>query len=497
MRFVFRADASLDVGHGHVRRCLTLAGALREQGDTVSFVCREERGDLCDVIEREGIQVTRLERVQSWEADAEETRAAFEPEGERTDWLVVDHYRLDERWERALRDAARHILVIDDVADRKHDCDVLLDQNFVAGMQTRYDGKAPPSCRMLLGTQYALLQPEFARLHDTVRPRSGAVSRILISFGGADRFALARRSLSAFLSLNRDDVAVDVVAPENGDRAQTVRALASGRKNVFVHSDLPSLAPLMALADLAIGAGGSTSWERLCLGLPSLVVTIAENQRPIADALNDARLIRWVGHENEVDESSIASAIEELLEVGIDEEWSLRCLSAVDGRGRDRVRKALNTFEAGSLRVRAATAADEAILLEWANDPETRRNSFSRGPISSASHHEWFQARLGRPADCHIYIVETSVAIPVGQVRFERAGAAWETNYSLSRDFRGRGLGRVLMELGLLQLSEEVPRASVLARAKKSNVASCRVFESLGFDANPEGDTVEFHRVLE
>ena len=310
LQIVFRTDASPTIGTGHVMRCLTLAGALVEKGAEVSFICREHAGHLCDLIEAQGFRVYRLPAPDSdfeagrtpahaawlgatWQEDAGQTGAVIKTLGARPDWLVVDHYALDSRWERALRPLVGRIFVIDDIADRDHDCDLLLDQNLFADMQTRYADKVPADCRLLLGPEYALLQPIYAELHDRIPPREGPIRRILISFGGADRDNLTGRALVAFLGLNRPDIDVDVVISGSSPYASEIRALVAGRTNIHLHSNLPTLAPLMTRADLAIGAAGITSWERLCLGLPALVVTLAENQRPFAEELQPLWLVRW------------------------------------------------------------------------------------------------------------------------------------------------------------------------------------------------------------
>lgn len=354
MHIAIRTDASLSIGQGHVMRCVTLASALRERGAKVFFICREHNGHLCDLIEQRGFSVNRLplpeagaqaegisvhlaRRGTSWQEDAEQTRAAIEASGTRTDWLVVDHYGLDSHWEAALRTSVSRIMVIDDMADRGHDCDLLLDQNLVAQMNTRYAGKVPAACGMLLGPEYALLQPIYAELHDRMPPREGPVRRIFIYFGGADSDNLTGLTLSAFLQLNRPDIVVDVVTTHGEPHVEAIRRQVAGHGNIHLHNGLLTLAPLMAEADLAIGAGGATSWERLCLGLPALVVTLAKNQHPIADELSQRGLIRWLGQQGAVDEWAITQVLDKLLQHGLDGDWSRRCLAAVDGKGASRV----------------------------------------------------------------------------------------------------------------------------------------------------------------
>lgn len=357
MKVVIRVDASATIGTGHVMRCLTLASTLKEQNSTVFFVCREHEGHLCDLIEERGFSVSRLpapnfthdvEEKSShaawlgsfWQEDAEQVRRAIETWGLKPDWLVVDHYALGRRWENDMRASTTHVMVIDDLADREHDCDLLLDQNFVAQMQTRYVHKVPTQCFLLLGPQYALLQSIYAELHDRVSPREGKIQRIFIFFGGADRANLTGRSLAALLSLNRPDIKVDVVISSNSRHAKAVREQVLGHSHIHLHSGLPTLAPLMAKADISIGAGGATSWERLCLKLSTIVVTQAENQLAVAEELGKRGLIIWIGSTSDVSEATIADTLTPLLSVGA-KPWLPKYNNLVDGHGSRRVCEAM------------------------------------------------------------------------------------------------------------------------------------------------------------
>ena len=354
LQVVFRTDASRAIGTGHVMRCLSLAGVLVERGAEVSFICREHDGHLCDLIEERGFIVHRLPAPDkeseaettpthatwlgaTWQEDADQTGAVIKVLGAKPNWLVVDHYALDSRWEHALRPLVGRILVIDDLADRAHDCDLLLDQNLVADMQAHYIGKVPEDCHLLLGPEYALLQPIYAELHDRIPPREGPVRRILISFGGADRDNLTGRVLAAFLSLNCPDIDVDVVISDSSPYAPGIRDQVAGHANIHLHGNLPTLAPLMARADLAIGAAGTTSWERLCLGLPTIVITIANNQRAIAHDLHSKRLICWIGHTDEVNLVLIQSSLSHVINSNLIFSWSSRCKISCDGLGIYRV----------------------------------------------------------------------------------------------------------------------------------------------------------------
>lgn len=354
MRIVFRTDASLQIGTGHVVRCLTLAKALRSRGAECRFICREHIGNLIEQIQQDGFKCSRLPIPKSqvndvtesalahaawigatWQHDAHETIHALG--GELADWLIIDHYGLEKRWESTLRPHAKKMMVIDDLADRYHECDVLLDQNLVANMETRYQGLLPAGCTTLLGPKYALLQPEYAELHPRTPPRTGPVKRILVFFGGADQHNLTERTISAFLNLKRDDIELDVVINPNSPHASKIRAQVQSYANINVHGALPSLAPLIQQADLAVGAAGATSWERCCLGLPSLVLTLAENQKPIALELHDRRLVRWLGHYDEVEDEILGNELRTAVEDQSLESWSQACMSVIDGTGIKRV----------------------------------------------------------------------------------------------------------------------------------------------------------------
>jgi UDP-2,4-diacetamido-2,4,6-trideoxy-beta-L-altropyranose hydrolase len=497
---VFRADASSRIGHGHVVRCLTLAGVLRDHGIESTFVCREHDGHLCDRIAQRGFGVARLpldaEAARTeheeegagslgacWHDDARETSAAIAALGPPPEWLIVDHYAIDRRWEAALRGQVGRIMVITDVPSSIHDCELLLDQNLVASMSERHADLVPPHCALLLGPTYALLQPEYASLRSATVPRGGAIKRILVAFGGADRNDMARRSVAAFLALHRSDIDVDVVVAGGADHASVV-TLAREHANVHLHTPLPTLAPLMARADLAIGAGGTTTWERLALGLPALVVTTGDNQRAGAEELDRRGLIRWVGEAATVSDAELGAALREVVEQGLDPAWSERCRRTVDGMGAERVVVALAVSTDTVLRVRRAERRDEALVLEWANDAATRRNAFSSDAILPESHHVWFNARLDNVDGCHLYIVETETGVAIGQVRFERTGTDWEVHYGLDAPLRGRGLGRLMLELGL-RAFETVERGAIVGRVKRDNLPSRRVFESLGFSVSP------------
>jgi RimJ/RimL family protein N-acetyltransferase len=294
---------------------------------------------------------------------------------------------------------------------------------------------------------------------------------------------------------------VDVVLSASAPHAPALRALADGQPQVTLHSSLPTLAPLMARADLAIGAGGTSSWERLCLGLPTMVVTLADNQLAITEELQRRGLMQWLGHVDAVQETAIAAALQSMLAAPIDPAWSQRCRAAVDGRGTARVANILLHGVGDARQARHATPGDETLLLEWANDRLTRSTAFSPEPIPLATHQAWLARRLRDIDNCRLYIVQTGSGEPMGQVRFERVPGStgeWEVHYALGPLFRGRQLGLCLLRDALAAHAAEFPGDGVLGRVKKDNKPSRNIFERLDFASQPSDDPaiLHFHRVL-
>jgi UDP-2,4-diacetamido-2,4,6-trideoxy-beta-L-altropyranose hydrolase len=351
MNIVIRTDASIDIGTGHVMRCLTLAHALKKFDNEISFVCREHQGHYIARIQDSGFKVHSLPATEmstgwsisrdswlgvTWQEDAVQTQRIIRKIG-KPDWLVIDHYCLDYRWEEFILPHVEQIMVIDDLADRDHNCQILLDQNYLENMNNRYTGRVPHNCRMLLGPKYALLNPIYAELRKKVKARSGPVRRLLIFFGGSDKYDLTGKGLQAFLNLNRTDIEVDVVLGRNNPNFESIKELTKERTNICIHRDLPNLAELMVRADLALGASGSTTWERLCLGLPSLVVSFGEDQRPIASFLHEMKIITWIGHYDEVDLQCIENVLHKEIIQGLSSLWYENVLSLVDGQGAERI----------------------------------------------------------------------------------------------------------------------------------------------------------------
>ncbi|MDM7858932.1 UDP-2,4-diacetamido-2,4,6-trideoxy-beta-L-altropyranose hydrolase [Thiopseudomonas acetoxidans] len=310
MKIVLRVDASIEMGSGHVMRCLTLADALTQAGAECHFICREHPGHLNALITERGHIVNSLPYIEQHKqrqyskaeelAHANWLRATQEQDLEscipilkllQPDWLIVDHYAIDERWHKKLRPYCQKIMVIDDLADRQHDCDLLLDQTF-GRSEEDYVLLVPEHCEILCGAQYALLRPEFAQWRDysLKRRAQGQLEHLLINLGGVDKDNITTEILQALANTALPDncritVVMGATAPWV-ERVQQQAALMPWPTEVKV--GVNNMAELMANSDLAIGAAGATSWERCCLGLPSIVICLADNQRKVIRSLEQS-----------------------------------------------------------------------------------------------------------------------------------------------------------------------------------------------------------------
>lgn len=498
MRVAFRVDASPKIGTGHLMRCLVLAQALRERGIESHFVCRALDSQLVQRIREGGHRYSGLSLIEAcdhdcssenplehgawlptpWPQDAAETIEIIKTDS--VDWLVVDHYGIDFRWQSTLRDHVKRLMVIDDLADRRHACDLLLDQNLVDNKDERYQGLIPSNCKSLLGPNYALLQPQYGQLHQCAAPRRPPIKRVLVFFGGWDQHNLTSKALRALIELSRDDLSVDVVLGGESPYAEEIRSLAHALGNVCVHQMLPSLSELILRADLAIGAGGGTSWERLCLGLPTIVISSANNQVEICKELAKRGLIDWVGHFDSLEDGALFKVLEAAFKSKRHENLSRDCLDITDGLGASRVSEILAFTKYATLKIRPALLADEGFLLKWKNDAGTRASSFQSDLISPGDHRKWFLSRLTDQTS-RIYIVESEGGLEIGQARFELEADGWEVHYSVVAYARGIGLGQRVLETAIRYHRSIAPEATIFGKVRPDNTASQRIFEKLGF----------------
>ncbi len=498
MRVVFRTDSGLLMGSGHLMRCLTLANELRSRGAKVIFISREYTGHIIHKLEEAGYLVHRLSAPQqetltptdnyatwlgiSMLEDALETLTLLHEY--LPDWLVVDHYGLDINWEANIRSVVNRIFVIDDIANRNHDCDLLLDQNYFGKNNgSRYINKVSDACICLFGPRYALLQPEYYELHSKIQTHIGQLRRVLIFFGGSDPHDQTSKVILALNSPELAHVAIDVVIGVNHPDPGGVSNLVSKRPNAILYDNLPSLASLMMNVDLVIGAGGTTTWERMCLGLPSLVISISENQQEFTHALSVDNYQISLSSGKWTTSTDWQQAIYKIMkQPALLKQVAKNAQSLVDGLGSKRVSRVLFGSKNFELTIRQAELSDEQLLFDWVNDPEVRRQSFQQESIDINQHSEWYARKLA-DTECLILIGEDEAGLPIGQVRFEMNTKLAEAIIGISIDtlVRGMGFSQVLLTKAIEYWFKIKPTFKLIAEVRIDNLRSEKLFTRLDF----------------
>jgi UDP-2,4-diacetamido-2,4,6-trideoxy-beta-L-altropyranose hydrolase len=523
MKIVVRADAAVHIGSGHVMRCLTLADELRERGAKVTFICRDWEGNLQNHIESKGYKCILLKRPSeayselnneygAWlgvskEQDAAETLAAISEEA--VDWCIADHYGIDAEWHRIMRPKARQIMVIDDIANRMYDCDVLLDQNLYDNPEARYKSRIPAHCRLLLGPEYALLRPEFREARERLGRRlirNGEVKRIMVFFGGSDPSNETAKAVKALQVLGQDksmaEIEADIVVGIANPHRIEIEQLCALSPNIHFHCQVPNMADFMMKADLAMGAGGSTTWERCCLGLPTLAVIIAENQAEMTETAARHGLQWNLGWYHTLTVQDIVSALSTRIDTPLETiQTSERIANMVSGKGVGYVATAIcfeklpimTSMNHSNLHLRRAAEHDMMLYFEWANDPAVRQNAFSQEPIPLEAHRNWFAKKLFSPTS-YLFVLEQD-GMPIGQIRFDEIKqGVFEIDFSVAPEMRGSGFGQYLLKYGVTELRKIIlVPFRVYGEVKAENAASARAFLHAGFT---EGALQEKHSSL-
>ncbi|HDO26306.1 MAG TPA: UDP-2,4-diacetamido-2,4,6-trideoxy-beta-L-altropyranose hydrolase, partial [Nitrospirae bacterium] len=478
---LFRADASMVIGTGHVIRCLTLADELGRQGASISFISRETEGNLIELIEERGYSVHALPADIDMDTDRELTLHLLEQQG-HPDWLIADHYEIDSSWESPLRRSVKNIMVIDDLADRKHDCDLLLDQNYNDDHE-RYRQLVPATCTRLLGPEYTLLRPQFADVRSNIKEHTGEIRRILIFMGGGDETDQTSRVLNAIQMLNLHNLEIDVViGPANPNRAK-IEALASGIPDTKCYSDVEDMAGLMSAADLSIGAGGTSTWERSCLGLPSIVISIADNQTSITEQLSANGYLIYTGHYDNITEQDIAKDIKFAFDnPEIIRQMSLKNKALVDGNGVERVCGHI-LQDSRAISLRDAASEDCAMIFEWRNHPDTRKHCFDESELEFKDHEKWFSETLTSP-DTALLIGEINNSA-AGVLRYDLKENKATVSIYLAPTLKNKGIGtEMLIQGNSWIMKNHIEIVQIIAEIKEDNINSIKAFTRAGFKEN-------------
>lgn len=490
-RVALRADASRQIGLGHVKRCLALAQALRRIGIDTCVVSRALGARTAEMAREADIEVLFLPAAASvppdpspahaawsdvgWQVDSEQTAAALGALG--ADAVVVDHYAFDARWHRRVAElGGARVAVIDDLADREIDARLLVDPTLHASHRDKYRARYPDDRLLLGGPRYALLGPAFAG-GEPVSIEAGVAS-IGIFMGGADVADLGGLALRACREHVGFDGPIEIVATSVQPHLEALQALARRWPRTQVRCDLPDLAGFFSRHGLQIGAGGGASWERCCLGVPTLALIGADNQRALLPALAAAGAVATLDDGERVDEAAIGRAVRALLDdPGRRRALGRRGRELVDGLGATRVALALAS---PALVLRDAASDDAAAVFPWRDDPSTRR--FSRNPaaLDPGDHRRWWAESLAS-ADRRLFIARIGTR-DVGVFRFDLDGTGAEVSLYLDPALTGLGLGRAMLAAAQRCCTTKLGVSRLEGEVLPTNGTSRRMFASAGFE---------------
>jgi len=472
-----RADASAQIGTGHLMRCLALAQAWQDAGGRAVFLMATEVPALKSRLHSEGMEVVHLPVQPGSTDDAVQTADYAQQVG--ADWVVVDGYHFGADYQRIIKDSGLRLLFIDDIGHAGHySADLVLNQNIHA-----HEGLYPnrePYTRLLLGTRYVLLRREFLKWRGWKREIPEVARKVLVTMGGSDPDNVTLKVIQALQQVDMDGLeAIVVVGGINLHYEALQSAVQNSRFPIRLESNVTDMPELMAWADVAISGGGSTSWELAFMGVPTIAVILASNQRPIAERLDAMGVAVNLGQYEDVSSAKIAQVVMELLTAPTRRaQMSQHGRQLVDGEGTARV---LMCLRGEKLRLRPARQDDCKLLWEWANEREVRASAFSSDPIPWEEHVRWFMRKLHDPR-CFLFIAVDNEDTPLGQVRFDivRDGEA-EIDVSIDRDKRGLGYGALLLSKAVKEVIRVTHIRAVHAFIKPNNEASMRAFERAGF----------------
>lgn len=478
---LIRADASVVMGTGHVMRMIALAQAWRQSGGKVVFLCSDITPPLVQRIREEDFPIEWITAAPGSFDDLEDTTAAVSRNAAcgRTISVALDGYQFGADFQLGLKETGCRLLVVDDCGHAgAYRADIVLNQN-ISAREELY-ARRDEDTELVLGPRFALLRREFVDHRGWVRTIPNQAKKLLVTLGGTDADNVTKRVIDALAGSDLEvKVAVGGSNPHLPSLRQAAKAAIGGKTRVELvvnESDMPSL---MQWADMAVAAGGSTSWELAFTGLPSLFIILAENQKENARELERQGFGLCLGGHSEFDANSFRRTLDSLAVDGaLRAGFAAGGRDIVDGLGAHRVAVLLKGQ--ADLELHPVTEADCELLWEWTNDPATRANSFDSSHIPLLRHKEWCHAKLNDP-QCSFWIATNVEFGKIGVVRFDRHDSESIISVVLAPHARGKGYGKKLISSACDRIFASSEVDLVRAFIKPANKASVRAFESAGF----------------
>jgi UDP-2,4-diacetamido-2,4,6-trideoxy-beta-L-altropyranose hydrolase len=477
---VIRADSTSQIGTGHIMRCLSLAQAWQDKGGEVTFISHCESNSLKQRLLDEGMLLTTIEKIYPEPGDLEctlETLSAISHQQSAKCWLVLDGYNFDAIYQKCIKEKGYRILWIDDYGHADHYyADVVLNQNIYAN--PAFYLHREPYTQLLLGTSYALLRREFKKWQGWKRKIPEMARKVLVTLGGGDPDNVTLKVIHALKQVDIPELeAIIVIGPANPNQ-ELLEQSVSDYTNFQLIKNAFNMPELMAWADLAISAGGSTCWELAFMRLPNLIVVLVRNQVQVATALNDYGLSINIGWHNHISVIDIAHKLNNMIKNSTKLKEMMNAEKfKIDAHGCDRI---INVMDCEDMLLRKASIEDCELLFNMVNDSKTRQSAFQSSPILFDKHLEWYTKKLN-DIDVVQFVAMNHENRAIGQIRFDLKNGESVIDISIIKDFRGLGYGARLIRKGVDIMMKTIKVDKFNAYVKRNNHASIKSFEKAGF----------------
>ncbi len=478
---IIRADSTAKIGTGHIMRCLALAQAWQDQDGKVTFISHCESDALRQRLIEEGMNFINIEKSHPDPGDLEYTMRILDDISNqrqgKTAWLVIDGYHFDATYQKRIKDTGYKILWIDDYGHADHYyADLVLNQNISANASLY--AHCEPYTQLLLGTRYTLLRREFKQWQGWQREIPTVARKVLVTMGGSDPYNVTKKVTKALKQVNISGLEAKIVVGPANPNLQSLAQEIGDNSNLQIITNATNIPELMAWADVAVSAGGSTCWEIALMGLPNLLIILAGNQANVATGLRDHGLSINIGWYNNINTIDIAKALNDLMKSDVDRKKMLSAgKSYVDGKGSARI---MSTICCEDLLLRKASIEDCEVLFKWVNDPDARQSAFRSEPITFDEHAKWYRENLDNNNFIQFIAVDQDKRA-IGQVRFDLKNDEADVDVSVAKEFRSLGYGACLVKKGVDAVVNTFKIGIFSAYIKPYNQASIRSFERAGF----------------
>lgn len=473
-KLIIRADASTQIGTGHIMRCIALAQAWQERGGDVTFLSHCDSEALHQRINNEGFEFIPIEKPHPDPSDLERTLEKLSANC----WLALDGYHFTPEYQKAIRDAGIRLLVIDDMNHLPHyHADILLNQNIHAP-NLKYHCDADTT--LLLGTRYILLRREFLKYRDFNRQVQDRAKNILVTLGGADLDNVTLKVIEALKLLDELDISVKIIiGPANPHEKTLRKTLTSAHFETELLINPPNMPELMAWADMAISAGGSTCWELASMGVPILALILADNQKAVAEGIAKEGFALNLGWYKNFNTTITSRKINTLIQ-SKDRRLNMvqKGKALITAASGNHLYERMSTL---SIYIKPANESDCELILNWANDQDVRNSAFCSDSIPFEDHKKWFFSKINNPL-CYQFIGYNGNYKPIGQIRFDEvSNREYEIDVSVDRSYRGKGYGSELIKQAICELENRTEVDIIHSYVKLSNLPSKYVFLKAGF----------------